>query len=159
MINESSVMFFILIRLRLPAVSGVTCRSPIVEGQFLSKVWTMMNDENYNEWRIPGDGEMVENKWCLKQEKILAKRSLGFHEQSDKIVPAATQPSFKDTIETVMNWERLSELSSSKLLSLRSFVLDRPTFKILETIHQSQEGIQEWFVTWKKPLEYEDGWY
>ncbi len=73
-----------------------------------SKVWTLMNDEeNYNEWRIPGDAE---NKWCLKQEKILAKRTLGFHEQPDKIVPAATQTSFKDTIETVMNGERLSEL-------------------------------------------------
>ncbi len=35
---------------------------------------------------------------------------LGFHEQSDQIVPAATQTSFKDTIETVMNGERLSEL-------------------------------------------------
>lgn len=71
----------------------------------------MMNDEeNYNERRISGDAEMVENKWCLKQEKILAKCSLCFHEQSDKIVPAVTQTSFKDTIETVMNWERLSEL-------------------------------------------------
>lgn len=69
----------------------------------------MNDEENYNEWRIPGDAEMVENKWCLKQEKILAKRTLCFHEQSDQIVPAATQTSFKDTIETVMNWERLSE--------------------------------------------------